>query len=306
MSVHLYNPNLRNKIEDMLAKCEQCQKYKSILRGYGHMAPREASTHPWRDVAVDLIGPWHLKIANHELDFMALTMIDMVTNLVELVRIENKTSHHVAMKFETTWLSRYPRPLHCIYDQGGEFVGFPFQRLLHRYSIQGRPTTSKNPQANSVCERMHQTVGNMLRAMSSLTPALGVENAIHMVDTALARCVYATRTAVHGSLRASPGSLVFQRDMILDIPVIADWLFISEHRQQLIDQRLIAANNKRYSYDYHIGDEVLKLTYSPNKLEQRANGPYRIVEVHTNGTVTKLTEHTIERISIRRIKPFKS
>ena len=147
----------------------------------------------------------------------------------------------------------------------------------------------------------------MLRAMSSLTPVLGVENAIHMVDTALARCVYATRTAVHGSLRASPGSLVFQRDMILDIPVIADWLFISEHRQQLIDQRLIAANNKRYSYDYHIGDEVLKLTYSPNKLEQRANGPYRIVEVHTNGTVTiQLTEHTIERISIRRIKPFKS
>ena len=38
---------------------------------------------------MDLIGPWHLKIANYELDFMALTMIDMITNLVELVRIEN-------------------------------------------------------------------------------------------------------------------------------------------------------------------------------------------------------------------------
>ena len=41
MQVHLYNPNLRNKIEDIVAKCEQCQKYKANLRGYGQTAPRE-------------------------------------------------------------------------------------------------------------------------------------------------------------------------------------------------------------------------------------------------------------------------
>ena len=93
--------------------------------------------HPWREVAVDLIGPWQLQIANQDFEFSALTMIDMVTNLAEVVRIENKTSDHVAMQFENTWLSRYPRPMFCIYDQGREFVGFPFQRLLARYNIRG-------------------------------------------------------------------------------------------------------------------------------------------------------------------------
>ena len=254
---------------------------------------------------MDLIGPWQLRIAGRDIEFMALTMIDMVTNLVELVRIEDKTAQHVAMQFENTWLSRYPRPLRCIHDQGGEFVGYPFQRLLHRYNIQDRPTTAKNPQANSICERMHQTVGNMLRATMSLNPPIGADNANWMVDSILAKCMFAMRTAVHGSLKASPGSLVFQRDMILDIPVIADWNLIREHRQQLIDQRLIAANRKRFAYDYHIGDEVLKLTYNSKKLEQRAVGPYRILEVHTNGTVTiRLNHHTMERISIRRIKPY--
>ena len=94
--------------------------------------------------------------------------------------------------------------------------------------------------------------------------------------------------------------------MILDIPLIADWNLLRENRQQLIDQRLIAANRKRYSYDYQIGEEVLKLVYKPRKLDARATGPYRIVSVHTNGTVTiQLTPTTLECISIRRIKPYK-
>jgi hypothetical protein len=73
---------------------------------------------------------------------------------------------------------------------------------------------------------MHQTVGNVLRAMISLNPPAGIELANQMVDTALANCLYATRTAFHSSLQGSPGSLSFGRDMILDIPVIADWLTI--------------------------------------------------------------------------------
>ena len=97
---------------------------------------------------------------------------------------------------------------------------------------------------------MHQAVGNTLRSLVSLNPPAGIDSANRMVDTALANCMFATRAALHGTLKSSPGALSFNRDMILDIPVIADWNFIKEHRQQLIDQRLVAANQKRYSYDY--------------------------------------------------------
>jgi transposase InsO family protein len=71
-----------------------------------------------------------------------------------------------------------------IHDQGGEFTGFPFQRLLHRMNIHSHPTSVKNPQANAICERMHQVVGNSLRAMSTMNPPQGVDSAIRMVDTA--------------------------------------------------------------------------------------------------------------------------
>jgi hypothetical protein len=196
--------------------------------------------------------------------------------------------------------------LSVICDQGGEFIGQPFQQKSAQHGIRGRPTTSKNPQANALCERMHQTIGNSLRAMRQMNPPNGVQEATQLVDTALANCLFATRSTIHSALNASPGSLAFQRDMILDIPTIADWELIRQNRQQLIDNRLIAANRKRFSHDYQVGDEVLKLVHNPDKLSPRAEGPYRINTVHANGTVTiQLTPHVIEPISIRRIKPYK-
>ena len=149
--------------------------------------------------------------------------------------------------FENTWLSRYPLPKACTHDQGGEFTGWAFQRVLRQHRIKGHCASLKNPQANSICERMHQAVGNQLRAMSTMNPPEGIQDAKQMVDTALANCLFATRAAIHGSLKASPGALAFGRDMILNIPLIADWTQLQQTRQQLVDERLICANRKRFS-----------------------------------------------------------
>jgi hypothetical protein len=39
----------------------------------------------WQQIAVDLVGPWTLSVGQQEISFTALTIIDMVTNLVEVV-----------------------------------------------------------------------------------------------------------------------------------------------------------------------------------------------------------------------------
>ncbi|GAX21143.1 hypothetical protein FisN_UnNu089, partial [Fistulifera solaris] len=301
IGIHLYNTKLRDVIEQIVAKCDECQMAKPPSRGYGETAPREASAHPWREVHVDLIGPWTLNLHGYDETFIALTMIDPVTHLTELVRLDNKTSDHVAMQFNNVWLSRYPKPVSVTYDNGTEFTGNGFQTLLAENHITPRPTTVKNPQGNSICERMHQVVGNTLRTMTRLATSTGITSGKQMVDTALANCMYAIRASLHSGLKATPGSLVFGRDMLLDLPVVADWINIQQHRQQLIDKRMILANRKRFSYDYRIGDKVLKLADNPSKLAPRAYGPFTIVQVHTNGTISiRRNAFTIERISIRR------
>jgi hypothetical protein len=81
MSLHFLHPDLKTQVENIVSTCDPCQRYKQVLRGHGHTAGREAATHPWRNVAVDLIGPWTLVIQGSEVEFRALTVIDTVTNL---------------------------------------------------------------------------------------------------------------------------------------------------------------------------------------------------------------------------------
>ena len=307
MSMHFYNPKLKAQVETIVSTCDACQRFKNHGRGLGELAPREAALIPWQEVAVDLIGPWTLQVAGQELKFLALTIIDTVTNLIELVRIHASNAAHIALLFENTWLARYPRPSHCIHDQGGEFTGYAFQQMLLRNGIHDHCTTARNPQANSLCERMHLVVGNSLRTLTTLNPPEGIVDANQIVDTALANAMFAHRSAYNSAIKTTPGGLAFGHDMIMALPLIADLQIIRAHRQQLIDQRLIKANQRRFSYDYRVGQQVLKLAHKPSKLQPRAlSGPHTIEQVHTNGTVTiRLSPTVVERISLRRIKPYR-
>eukprot|EP00957_Ditylum_brightwellii_P101599 7743267-Ditylum_brightwellii.AAC.1 len=64
--------------------------------GYGMLPPKIAPLVPWSNVAVDLIGPWKITTKGKEIGFNALSSIDLVSNLAEIIWIDNKTSEHVA------------------------------------------------------------------------------------------------------------------------------------------------------------------------------------------------------------------
>ncbi len=54
-------------------------------------------------------------------------------------------------------------------------------------------------------------------------------------------------------LKASSGAAIFGRDMLFDIPFIADWKKIGEHRQLLTDCNTDRENEGRIDYDYQVG-----------------------------------------------------
>ncbi len=84
---------------------------------------------------MDLIGPWIVQLRGNSYEFSALTAIDTVTNLVELARIDDKTSDNVTRKYAQCWLAQYPWPQRCVHDPGGEFTGIEFQTLLENCHI---------------------------------------------------------------------------------------------------------------------------------------------------------------------------
>jgi hypothetical protein len=54
---------------------------------------------------------------------------------MEIVALKNKESITIARSLDQVWLSRYPRPVDCLHDNGTEFVSAKFQELLQSYGI---------------------------------------------------------------------------------------------------------------------------------------------------------------------------
>ena len=303
---HFWHKDLKLQSDQYVALCDTCQRNKRSQRGYGDLPPRDPQVAPWQEVAADSIGPWTVYVQNQPYQFKALTIIDTVTNLAEIVRTQNTTAQHTAQRFEMAWLSRYPRPMQCIYDQGPEF-SYHFQQMLNRHGIEKHPTSVKNPQANAICERLHLTIANIIRVLTQLNPPQTYQEATDLIDQALSTAQYAVRASVHSTLKATPGSIAFSRDMLLNIPLIADFEMLRQKRQALIDRNLIAANRKRISHDYQPGQQVLKAIYSPSKMQPSFEGPFDIIRAHTNGTITIRRANGVEeRLNIQRVRPYRA
>jgi hypothetical protein len=78
-------------------------KKKIDGKGYGFLPEHEVRSIPFEECPVDLIGPWAIQVHGRSYKFEALTVIDTVTNLVKLVRIEKKDSYHFMQKFAQCW-----------------------------------------------------------------------------------------------------------------------------------------------------------------------------------------------------------
>ena len=60
---------------------------------------------------------------------------------------------------------------HVTHALNAEFTGHKFKELCRTFGgLKDRQSTAKNPQSNALCERMHQTVGNVLRVLLYSNP----------------------------------------------------------------------------------------------------------------------------------------
>ena len=65
-----------------------------------------------------------------------------------------------------------------------------------------------------------------------------------MIDNFIANIGWAIRSTHHTVLGTTPGAAIFNRDMLFDIPYIADWSEIGKRRQQQVDRSNTIENKK--------------------------------------------------------------
>ena len=302
---HLWWPKMRDDITYQVSTCDTCQKNKRQYKKYGLLPPKTAEYIPWDRLCVDLIGPYKIrrKGKKEPLICRCVTMIDPATGWFEISQYDDKRAITVANIVEHEWLSRYPWPTMITFDQGSEFIGHEFQNMIkHDYGIKAKPITTRNPQANAMIERVHQTIGNIIRTFELQENYLDEEDPWRGILSATAFAVCAT---YHTTLQKSPGQLVFGRDMIFNIKHQANWEYIQNRKQDIINQNNQRENAKRIPHEYHKGDLVLLRIGTEHKYEQPYSGPHTITEVFSNGTVRIRKGAIVETVNIRRLQPYK-
>ena len=105
---HYNHPKLLAEVSAQISHCNICQRMKRGSRQYGLLAPHDAKSTPWSNVATDCIGPWVIELhGGREYSLCALTTINVTTNLLEIEPILTQTAVECARAFENGWL------LHC-------------------------------------------------------------------------------------------------------------------------------------------------------------------------------------------------
>ena len=116
-------------------------------------------------------------------------------------------------------------------------------------------------------------------ALTAFSTGIDFSSRYFIFGPALKAAQRAIRTAVHKSFGVAPGSLIFNRDMLLNVPVIVDWQRVNERRFVVATRNNANENRKRRYYNYQVGDEVLILSHQPTKMGAKATGPFTITQV---------------------------
>ena len=300
--------NLRETVHKVCSKCPTCQVTKRNNVKYGKLPEKQAEAIPWEKLCVDLIGPYNItKQSNNEkLTLWSVIMIDPATGWFEVHEIKEKEAGAIANIVEQEWLMRYPWPQELVFDRGTEFMG-EFARMIEEdYGITRRGTTTRNPQANSILERIHQTLGNIIRTFELHKSDLTAEDSWSGI---LSAAMFALRATYHTTTQATPMQLVFGRDAILNVKFEADWKLIKERKQKVIQANNQKENKNRKEHTYRVGDKVLydktkglvKSKYGQNPY----TGPHIVQKVNDNGTLNLRMGAVLETVNIRLVKPYK-
>ena len=89
-------------------------------------------------------------------------MIDPAMGWIEIHSVPKARADLVANEVEQVWLTRYPLPNKITVDRGKELLVKFKTMMANDYKIACNSISVRNPQANAIVERVHQTIFNII------------------------------------------------------------------------------------------------------------------------------------------------
>ena len=276
--------------------CLTCAKSKISNKKYGKYTPTniQQDIQAFQYISADLMGPLPTFMDENAVEYKyILTIIDIYTRWIELIPLSNQTGPTVAAALDNWWFNRYPRPSRLLSDQGKNLIGKDVTNLCAGYGIKTSQTTAYSATANSICERAHGTINQILRTIN-------VDNWYNNLQS----IAFAMRASVNKSLQTTPAHLVFGLDLILPLYNDSKNPGINTQVQKDLNRR----NKSQVDHLFKENDLILLRKVDrdlKNKWDAKQEGPYTIKEVHMNNTITIDKFGYLERVNIGKVIPWK-
>ena len=295
---------------EVAQSCPQCQRGSD----YGHHQKTTGtieSKGPWDTLSVDIVGPLPAD-SRHE---FIIVFVDCYSRFTVLVPASNHTADTVSEALLRHVVPYFGTPRRLLSDRGREFVSEVWQKLTTTLGIQRVLTSPYHPEGNSINERSHRTMNNMLRArlLKDLPSRKWVAE--------IPGIMLALNAMVHEPHGFSASMIATGREPSLppDVdneacasPSTADpvaYVDMVRQRLALTHQQMTSPPAPETHSPYHEGDLIFVMTTPPertNKLTPRWKGPFEVKRVPNTYQVTYEDGMVWRTVHVNHVKPAKA
>ena len=295
---------------EVAQSCPQCQ----IGSNYGHRLKTMGSIQskgPWDTLSVDIVGPLP---ADRRHEFI-IVFVDCFSRYSILVPASNHTASTVRDALLRHVVPYFDTPHRLLSDRGREFVGEVWTKLTHSLGIQRLLTSSYHPEGNSINERSHRTINNMLRSrLLEGVPSRTWVDKIPGIMLALNTMVHEPH-GFSASMIATGREPTLPPDLegdacaspALDDP--ASYVEAVKKRLTLTHQQMTPPPAPVATNPYREGSLIFAMTTPPersNKLAPRWKGPFLVKRVLNPYQVTYEDGLVWRTIHVNHAKPAKT
>ncbi len=289
--------NLEEKAKEYLKNCVKCQEYNQHSTKLGTYQMMETPKVPFYTVSTDIYGPikGHNYVSKAEYEkIYLLTMTDHYSRWTEVYILTNINTQSIIGKL-SYWISKHGCPTKLISDNGTQYKSTEFEHFLNEKGIKHHVTTTFNPEANGVSERVNCTIKRILNCNQGMN-LIGVVQKIN----------YALKHAINRMTGFSPYEIIMGKSIFdplqrnLDINPEE----ISETSDRNKAKSLEYANMNRKFIAYKVGDKVYKKYELKGKNQPLWCGPFTVKRICNESVLEIEDDQKTIKVNHRKIRPM--
>ena len=204
----VYWPGMYSDIERYIHQTCQCIKQRKPRHNMKAPMLSISSSAPGELVSIDFL---HLEKASGGYEYI-LTIVDHFTRFLQAYPTRDKSAKTAAKQLYHDYIPRFGIPGKLLHDQGKEFENDTFHHLQRLLGITRLRTTPYHPETNGQCERMNQTILQLLRTLEESQKSKWKDH--------LNQLVHAYNCTTNSVTGYSPFHLMFGRKPRLPIDLI--------------------------------------------------------------------------------------